>query len=56
VPGAVLLVGHGVEWAVTALVRVARVQWFFTCLLVLATAVLLWFPGCAVYRRYPGVR
>jgi len=56
VPGAVLLVGHGVEWAVTALVRVARVQWFFTCLLVLVTAVFLGFPGYAGHRRYLGKR
>jgi hypothetical protein len=28
------------------------VEWFLTCLLVLVTAVLLWFPGYAVYRLY----
>ncbi len=37
-------------------VRVARVEWFLTCLLVLVTAVLLWFPGFAVYRLYPSAR
>lgn len=37
-------------------VRVARVQWFLACLLVLGTAVLLGFPAYAVYRLYPDLR
>jgi hypothetical protein len=37
-------------------VRVATVEWFFTCLLVLVTAVLLGFSGDTVYRRCPTTR
>jgi len=32
------------------------VEWFFTCLLVLVTAVLLGFSGYTVYRLYPATR